>query len=97
MAWVDGQGFRLFLPAFDDAFIRREALEGFQPFGEVVGVQKAIEMLLERLMMFVVIAVVFGAEGHPMGRCSSTSSHCGTGTNTALDLRVGLKPFLKAA
>jgi hypothetical protein len=45
MAWVDGKAFRLFLPAFDDVFIRRESLEGFQPFGEVIGIQKVLEML----------------------------------------------------
>jgi hypothetical protein len=45
MAWVDGKAFRLFLPPFDDVFIGREALEGFQPFGKVVGTQNVIEML----------------------------------------------------
>jgi hypothetical protein len=74
MAWVDGQAFRLFLPALDDVCIRREALEGFQPFSNVVGLQTGIEMLFELLMMFVVIAC---------DRC------CWQGAIHAFDLAIG--------
>jgi hypothetical protein len=56
MAWVDGQAFRLFLPACDDVFIGCEALSGFEPFGNVVGIEKVLERLFERLLIVVVIA-----------------------------------------
>ena len=56
MAWIAVKAFRLFLPAFDDVFIGRKSLEGFKPFGEVVGTHEVVEMFFPLLVSFVVIA-----------------------------------------
>ena len=45
MVWIGFKSFGFFLPAFDDVFIRRESLKGFQAFGEVIGIQEVIEVL----------------------------------------------------
>jgi hypothetical protein len=45
MAWIGVKPFGLFLPAFDDVFIRCESLKGFKAFGEVIGIQEVVEVL----------------------------------------------------
>lgn len=56
MGWVDGKSFWFILPAFDDVFVGRESLEGFEPFGEVVCIQEVVQMLSQLLVIFVIVA-----------------------------------------
>jgi hypothetical protein len=56
MAWGDGHAFRLALPAVDNVGIRREAVEGFPPFGTVVSLQDVVERCLELLVGCIGIA-----------------------------------------
>jgi hypothetical protein len=46
MAWIGEKPFGFFLPAFGDIFIRREPLRGFQAFGEILGMQEVVEVLV---------------------------------------------------
>jgi hypothetical protein len=45
MAWIGEKPFGFFLPAFDDV-LRRESLKGFQAFGEILGRQEVVEVLV---------------------------------------------------
>jgi hypothetical protein len=44
MVRINGQSFRLFLPASADVFIRCESLERFESLGEVIGHQEGLPM-----------------------------------------------------
>jgi hypothetical protein len=45
MGRVNNKVCRFFLPAFYYVFIRCEFLQGFEAFGEVIGMQDLMEML----------------------------------------------------
>jgi len=47
MEWVDGKSKGCFLPLLADELIGCEALEGFEPFGEVVGHEEGLQVFFE--------------------------------------------------
>jgi hypothetical protein len=55
MAWIGLQTFGVFLPAFEDVFIRRKSWQGFQAFGDVIGIREGVQVLFEGLVAFRVI------------------------------------------
>jgi hypothetical protein len=57
MVWIVLKAVWFVLPTFDAVFIGRKSVEGFKPFGEVVGLQEVVEMLLQLRVSFVVIAL----------------------------------------
>lgn len=50
MGWVGEKALWFVLPAFDDVFIRRESLQGFESFCEVV------QVFFELPVMFIIVA-----------------------------------------
>ncbi len=56
MHWIDFESLRLPCPDFTDIFVWSEPLEGFEPLGEVVGQQEGVQVLLELVMAFIMIA-----------------------------------------
>ncbi len=55
LEWINDKPIRLICPDFADVFIGCEALEGFEPPGEVIGHHEAVEMGLQLFMRVVVI------------------------------------------
>ena len=47
MAWSSGKPVRLFLPAFDEVFIRGEAFERFETCHKMISHQESLQMLFE--------------------------------------------------
>jgi hypothetical protein len=55
MAWVDGEAFRLLLPALTDVRIGCKPLKRFEPLREVIGHQEGMQLLFQVDMSLVVI------------------------------------------
>jgi len=45
MERIEGESFGLFCPELADVFVRREAFEGLEPLGEVVGADEVARWL----------------------------------------------------
>src|SRR6478672_107556 len=56
MGWIEVESIRLFRPDPADMFVGREALEGLEALGEIVGVQEAGEMRFKLVAGLVVVA-----------------------------------------
>ena len=56
MDWIEPETLRFFCPNFADELIRREAFEGLQPAGEVVGRHTVGGMSAELVMALVIEA-----------------------------------------
>lgn len=57
---IEDESVRLFCPELADVFVRRQALEGFQPPREVVSCDEVGEMRSELIVIFVVDALDSG-------------------------------------
>ena len=56
-SWIEGESFRLFCPGFADELVGREAFEGLEPPGEVVGGDEVCEVAAELVVAVVVEAL----------------------------------------
>jgi hypothetical protein len=56
MEWVDVESERCFLPLLADELIGCKALEGFEPFGKVVGHEEGLQVFFELSVRLVVEA-----------------------------------------
>ena len=74
MGWINDESVGLFCPAFADVFEGREAFEGLEALGEVVGVDEVGEVRAKLVVALVIVA--------PDGRFLEGAVH-------ALDLAVG--------
>ncbi len=57
MGWIEGKSVWLFLPAFTDEFVGGNALEGLEPFSEVVGSDEVAEVSSSLVVAIVVVAL----------------------------------------
>jgi hypothetical protein len=77
VVWIDIKGFWLFLPACDDELVWCEALESFEAFSEVIGIQKVVEVALEVFMRLVMVSFdgcVLECSVHPLDLSVSRTS-----------------------
>jgi hypothetical protein len=45
MGWIESKSIGIVLPGFADVLVGCEALEGLEPFGEVVGGDEVVEVV----------------------------------------------------
>lgn len=56
MDWVESESFWFFCPYFADVFVGGEALQGFEAFCVVIGIDEVREVLLQLVVAVIVIA-----------------------------------------
>src|SRR6202047_3683410 len=56
MDWIEDEAIRLFCPCLADVFVGRQAFQGLEPAGEVVGRDEVGEMAAQLVVGFVVVA-----------------------------------------
>ena len=57
MGWIDPESFGLIRPGFDDEFVGREPLQGFEASGVIVGVDEIRQVAFELIAAVVVVAL----------------------------------------
>src|SRR3974377_896786 len=70
LGWIESEPVRIVCPDFADIFEGRHTFESFQALGEIVGIQKGCEMITQRCVIFVMVALagcVLDGAVHPPG------------------------------
>jgi hypothetical protein len=57
VGWIESEPVRIVCPDFADIFEGRHAFEGFQALGEIIGIQEGREMIAQRCVILVMIAL----------------------------------------